>query len=420
MLAEADVAASKVPTEDQIRNAIRTHPCNAHFTQSKPMFMPRFGADRCTGTGQYYGSIYIPLKFNGRTPGDTPTPTQPDTPGPDFILPDAMLDDGISSGEKLIAELEFGRRCRETDRPAIGSDDRKRVGDTGHVPYRWVCKLLTVFPPRYDGGRPVRHATGFLLDGNRLITCAHVLDTDIGTPDFLIFIPGFNKEVPTDVSPLDNEAVPFGAFVVDRYTASGSSNFHIAGEWRAKGDHRFDYGVVDIGGRKQLRPKSLPGSPLDAWTGVSASVATISIQALIVRTGARARSASPSEVMKFVRSEGASGLFSSGYPGDRPCAQMLVQDQVRQTLFPDTSDHNLVESHLDAISGMSGAPVWVERNVNIETGRMRKQRVLVGIHKGGITPLKHLNGGIRVSSVFVVVTPLMLRRLRRVGLLLPA
>lgn len=283
-----------------------------------------------------------------------------------------------------------------------------------------MCKLLTVFPPRYDGGRPVRQATGFILDGNRLVTCAHVLDTDIGTPDFLIFIPGFNKEVPTDVSALDKDAVPFGAFVVDRYTTSGASNFHIAGEWRAKGDHRFDYGVVDIRGRTQLRPKSLPGSPVDAWTSVSASLATVSIQALITGTSARARSASPSDVMKLIRREGANGLFSSGYPGDRPCAQMLAQDRVRKTLFPDTFDHNLVESHLDAISGMSGAPVWVERNVKIGTGRMRKQRILVGIHKGGVTPLKHLNGGIRVSSVFVVITPLVLRRLRRVGLLLPA
>lgn len=134
MLADVDFDESKVPTESQIRSAIRSHPCNAHFTKSKPMFMPRFGADRCTGKGRYYGSIYIPLKFDGRAPGDTPTSPQPDTPGPDFILPDAMLDDGASSGEKLISQLEFGRRCRETDRPVVGSDDRKRV--TGHVPYR--------------------------------------------------------------------------------------------------------------------------------------------------------------------------------------------------------------------------------------------------------------------------------------------
>jgi hypothetical protein len=52
-----------LPSLQDIRFGIRNHPCNKRFTAAKAMFMPRFGPDRCAGTGQYYGVIYVPFKF---------------------------------------------------------------------------------------------------------------------------------------------------------------------------------------------------------------------------------------------------------------------------------------------------------------------------------------------------------------------
>lgn len=50
------------------------------------MFMPRFGSDRCTGRGSYYGSIYIPFQFNGDSPPE-PDPSEPDKPNNRCVQP---------------------------------------------------------------------------------------------------------------------------------------------------------------------------------------------------------------------------------------------------------------------------------------------------------------------------------------------
>lgn len=78
MLAERDFDSRGVPAEDQIREGIRSHPCNARFSPGKPMFLPRFGADRCDPQrrGPYYGVIYIPFRFERKLTPD-PTPNKP-------------------------------------------------------------------------------------------------------------------------------------------------------------------------------------------------------------------------------------------------------------------------------------------------------------------------------------------------------
>lgn len=81
MLADRDFEERGVPTESQVRYGIVTHPCNKYFTTGKPMFMPRFGPDRCTGGGPYYGSIYIPFQFNRDVP-PKPEPSEPGKPKP--------------------------------------------------------------------------------------------------------------------------------------------------------------------------------------------------------------------------------------------------------------------------------------------------------------------------------------------------
>ncbi|MCI0561310.1 MAG: hypothetical protein MN733_22720, partial [Nitrososphaera sp.] len=63
MLKSNNFDYSKVPSQQDIRYGIQRHPCNQHFDKSNPMFMPRFGPDRCTGNGSYYGAIYIPFKW---------------------------------------------------------------------------------------------------------------------------------------------------------------------------------------------------------------------------------------------------------------------------------------------------------------------------------------------------------------------
>lgn len=64
MLESNNFTLATVPDQKDIRYAIKAHLCNKHFKKSKPMFMPRFGPDRCTGRGTYYGSIYIPFKWS--------------------------------------------------------------------------------------------------------------------------------------------------------------------------------------------------------------------------------------------------------------------------------------------------------------------------------------------------------------------
>jgi hypothetical protein len=64
MFAMSDPPGRGVPSHLAIRNAIKLDPCNSHFTRQKPMFMPRFGADGCSGKGSNYGAIYIPFRFD--------------------------------------------------------------------------------------------------------------------------------------------------------------------------------------------------------------------------------------------------------------------------------------------------------------------------------------------------------------------
>src|SRR5690606_16841588 len=100
------------------------------------------------------------------------------------------------------------------------------------------------FPPDSSGARPARQATGVLVDARRLVTCAHVLDTDIGVPDFIIVIPGFDMHAPARASSVTSKTAPFGAFVVARRAPGGGSNLHVAQKWRGSLDARYDYGVV--------------------------------------------------------------------------------------------------------------------------------------------------------------------------------
>ncbi len=341
----------------------------------------------------------------------------------------------------------------------IGEDDRTRVSDRNRLrtPYRWVCKVISIFPRQSTGNWPSGHGSGVLLNGARMLTNAHVISSDFGPPAALIVIPGFSKADPPDVTRLDDDAAPFGVWLVPR-RHEGVSNFHLPTEYRGRGELAADFATVDFNGARRIggaRPKQT----LDGWMSVSSSLATTAPQAANPAGPGNPVSGQASHTRKLLRSLGQHELFCAGYPADRLAEMMLCEDRVRPLdfeiewtsggkqktahVYPDHFKRALIGSRLDTMPGNSGGPAWVVRRLSRRVGSRtitRKQYILAGLVSSAWEPIREridfskssstrvvyapspgaVDAPVHTGSQFVAMTPFVLERCLNTGLMIAA
>jgi V8-like Glu-specific endopeptidase len=391
---------------------------NGLFPGGRISFNPRFDCDltaqawdpRRAPSGRCFATIWLP--------GDAPTGRRviENAPG-----------DPVDTVQKILRGMtkpagDREARCDEPSQhlPVVGSDERKPVRDTSRAPFRWICKIVSVFPPEANGDRPTGDGTGFLINPGTIVTAGHNLDNptlgahnpDLGIADYVLVLPGLNKTAPFDTSALSAEAVPFGAFPIERRSGT-ASNFFVAPEWRSGKSPLHDYGLI----RFRKDQPQLPGAGIDdGWNTVVKGLADVSVANVERQKRARAH---PEEILRLLRLHSGQ-IATTGYSGDRPCRQLGARGgQTRRFWCPDDprcsgdSSHNLMESFLDTTGGNSGAPYWIIK----DRGKGRRQHILIGIHTGGLFPFDEdwpeplRSNTIRVASFMLVITPEVWRRL---------
>ena len=303
-------------------------------------------------------------------------------------------------------------QCSKNVQPILpGDDDRVPVGNTGRLPFRWICAIFSIFPVGPGNPKPrAARSSGFLLDNRHLVTSAHVLykfakhdPRLLQIPDSIVFIPGFDPGL--------SNPTPFGIFKVMRKSRTGTSNIFVPGEWilsipseRRVGDPEFDYAVIDISRKKQLSP----GKSLDSWTTVSP----------ILASAAALKNSEPDELARLILSARGKGFRTAGYPADKPCVPMQTGDFEFVDLSLEIgSDHNVMVNRADTFFGTSGSPVWLERNViGNRSGIRNTQKLLIGIVEGA--RLTRLGAGVVVTKS-TLITPKVFERLKHPSLLSP-
>jgi V8-like Glu-specific endopeptidase len=315
-----------------------------------------------------------------------------------------------------------GGLCLEESSPAplVGSDDRRSVTDTRRAPFRWICKLISIYPPDSNGEPPATEGTGFLIDPDTIATSGHNIDNELnGIPDFVVVIPGLNMRTPFDSSKFSSATAPFGAFIIPRRTGS-VSNFFVSPEWRSDRTGQHDYGLIRFRKSVQLLSSLNTDNISDGWNTVTKELADVSVANVERQKRAQAR---PEEILRLLRLHSGQ-IAITGYSGDRPCRQLGMRGGHVRRFFleipstferqrdSDSSSHVLMESFLDATAGNSGSPYWIMKDRTVH-GRRRQQHILVGIHGSGQYPLRKLfpSSTMRVASEMVVITPTVWQRL---------
>lgn len=416
-----------------------------HFPAGLVSFMKRFTCRfpqvrAASGEKRCFGVVWIPP----RTGGD---------PFQDLVsmLAPASAQTPRQVAQILLSNLGATSLCQRLSLELmVGADDRDRVElkDRTRAPFRWTCTIFGIFPPDAAGNRRVNHGTGVLLTSTRMATAGHNLLKGSGPPDALLVIPGFSKAEPPDLTALDSDAVPFGAFLVSRTNSGGGSNFHVSPEFHSIGEPSADYAVVNLVGARQIG--GFTGTPPDGWLTVSRRLALSAPHAANPKGENAPVSRDPAPTRRLIRRLGTKSLKTTGYPVDRICEMLLSEDRIRLMedlirlkederpgkgdLYPDNRNHAMVGSRLDVAYGNSGGPVWVERLVRRREGRRfvnRRQFVLSGLLKRGafqlnrridfkkstptqvVRALPPADNDLRnhTSSEVVVITPFVLDRL---------
>jgi V8-like Glu-specific endopeptidase len=383
---------------------------NGLFPNGRISFNPRFdcdiGAQAMNPLGAPFGRCFATIWI----PGDAPSWRRVIENAPGVPVDDArqILREMILPTGHRDTQGRADARCEEPadHAPLVGSDERKPVRDTRRAPFRWICKIITADPLNADGERPTGDGSAFFIDPETIVTAGHNLDHAVfGIPDFVVVMPGLNKRAPFDTSPLSGEAVPFGAFLIERRSGT-ASNFFVPSEWHSTKSPAHDYGLIRFRRDQPL----LAGAGIDdGWNTVTKGLADVSVANVERQKRARAR---PEEIVRLLRLN--SGLVATtGYSGDRPCRQLGVRGgDARGFFFPDGSSLNVMESFLDTTAGNSGAPYWIIK----DRGGRRRQHILIGIHSGGRFPFV-TSDTIRVGSFMTVITPEVWRRLNDRSLL---
>jgi V8-like Glu-specific endopeptidase len=158
-----------------------------------------------------------------------PTPTNGLEPVPGAPTPTAKLapEAGPSSRADAGSMLEFrDRDDAEGLRPEalIGSDDRIRIRDTAHFPWRPICSLKI-----RTGDGEFFYGTGWLIGPKTIITAGHCL--------FLPSMGGWAESIEI-VPGHDGHERPYGTFT--------STEFRTVRGWTDNLEQRFDYGAIQL------------------------------------------------------------------------------------------------------------------------------------------------------------------------------
>lgn len=221
----------------------------------------------------------------------------------------AMNDGGLGSEaiEVLVADAVAAIES------IVDRDDRVRITNTTDIPFRRLCALRITFP-----SGAVMRGTGFLIGPRAVATAGHCVfyKSQGGWAKQIEVIPGAN-----------GTAKPFGSAV--------STMMRSVAGWVNGGDTASDYGCVVL--------------PSGAFSG--RNLGSFGFAAF-----------TPAELL-------AQKAVISGYPGDKPFAELWGAGRLLTAVAPTTLRYNTA-----TMGGQSGAPVYVMRN---------NTRYAVGIHNYG-------------------------------------
>ena len=230
------------------------------------------------------------------------------------LLEAAQEKPGSESGEEVGEEVtSLINEAVATIEVIIGTDDRKRIENTMNDPWRRICALRITFP----SGQTYR-GTGFLIGARAVATAGHCV--------YLHNQGGWARKV---------EVIPGANGTLKYYGSAVSTTLRSVRGWVTSKKPESDYGCVVL--------------PAGAFGGRN-----------LGRFGFRALDSNALLAKTAVL---------SGYPGDKPFAEMWG---MRRRIKIVTAKTLVYE--IDTVGGQSGAPVYVRHN---------GQRCVVGIHNYG-------------------------------------
>jgi V8-like Glu-specific endopeptidase len=234
------------------------------------------------------------------------------------ILAKLLLEAAEKSGSESGAEVgeEFTPLIDEAAAALeviIDVDNRMQVTNTAKDPWRRICALRITFPT----GKTYR-GTGFLIGRRAVVTAGHCvyLHNDGGWAKKIEVIPGSNGTLQ-----------PYGAAV--------STTFRSVSGWVKSKKPESDYGCI------LLPSGAFEGKNLGAF-----GFAALDGPKLLAATA-----------------------YLSGYPGDKPFAELWGMKRKLKTVTSNTLVYDI-----DTMGGQSGAPVYC---------KVGGKRYVVGIHNYG-------------------------------------
>jgi V8-like Glu-specific endopeptidase len=209
-----------------------------------------------------------------------------------------------------------------------GVDDRKRIGNTRDVPFRWICML-----DLHNKNGDLFGGTGVLVSPRHVLTAGHNLDGCI------------KVEVTPGIS---GSFRPFGTYV--------STTFKVHEKWKRSRDDSFDIGIIRLPKRIGNRLfRSIGGKKLGYWGSSSYS--------------------DEARLLPFIQNQQLNKKANlAGYPFDKGFNQ-LWWDIGKIVITKPRKVPGQIYYTMDTCGANSGSPVWLK-------SRSTGIRFLIAIHSG--------------------------------------